>query len=460
MISSFLRRRRHSLPSAVRRTLHTLAPLTTASDFHGPSFSLPTLLSSSTCLRDLSRFHAHLLRIHFLFTFPYAVHYNNLIRAYTRLEAPGRGLSVFILMSRNDVRPDCYTVPIVVKAAGQRLEFALGWQVHGIAIKLGLEQNEFCESGFISLYCKAGQIEEARKVFDENPERKIGSWNAILSGLAQGGRAKEAISMFLEMKRLGFIPDDVSMVSITSACGALGELKLALQLHKCVYQAAKGGEGKSGVLMLNSMIDMYGKCGRMDLANKVFLRMQRTRNVSSWTSMIVGYGCNGLVRQALDSFSEMLRAGVVPNHVTFVGVLTACVHGGLVQEGRHYFGMMKRVYGIAPNQQHYGCLIDLLGRAGLFEDTREVIETMPMKPNSVIFGCLMGACEKFGNVLMAEWVAKHLIELEPWNDGVYVVLSNIYATRGLWGEVDRIRVVMKERELAKVPGYSLASCLD
>lgn len=279
-------------------------------------------------------------------------------------------------------------------------------------------------------------------------------------GLAQGGWAKETISVFLDMKEHGFVPDDVSVVSVTSACGALGDLKLALQLHKCVYQAVKSGEGKSDVLMLNSVIDMYGKCGRMDLANKVFLRMQQLRNVSSWTSMIVGYGSNGLVRQALDSFSEMIRAGVVPNHVTFVGVLTACVHGGLVQEGRHYFGMMKREYGIAPSLQHYGCLVDLLGRAGLFNEAREVIESMPMRPSSVIFGCLMGACEKFGNVGMAEWVGKHLIELEPWNDGVYVVLSNIYATRGLWGEVERMRVVMKDRKLAKVPGYSLAACLD
>lgn len=279
-------------------------------------------------------------------------------------------------------------------------------------------------------------------------------------GLAQGGQARETISVFLEMKELGFVPDDVSMVSVTSACGALGDLKLAFQLHKCVYQAAKSGEGKSDILMLNSVIDMYGKCGRMDLAHRVFSRMQQMRNVSSWTSMIVGYGSNGLVRQALDCFSEMIRSGVVPNHVTFVGVLTACVHGGLVQEGKHYFDMMKRVYGVVPNLQHYGCLVDLLGRAGLFREAREVIETMPVKPNSVIFGCLMGACEKFGNVGVAEWVAEHLVELEPWNDGVYVVLSNIYATKGLWGEVERMRVVMKNRKLAKVPGYSLAACLD
>lgn len=176
-----LRQQCRSLYSTFTRT-HTVAPLTVYAVFHDPSFFIPTLLSSSTSLRDLARLHGHILRTHFLSTLPLAFHYNNLIRAYTRLGAPGRGLSVFMLMSSDGIRFDCYTVPIVLKAAGQCFEFTLGRQVHGTAIKLGLEQNEFCESGFISLYSKAGQLEEARRVFDENPDRKLGSWNAILSG--------------------------------------------------------------------------------------------------------------------------------------------------------------------------------------------------------------------------------------------------------------------------------------
>jgi pentatricopeptide repeat protein len=118
---------------------------------------------------------------------------------------------------------------------------------------------------------------------------------------------------------------------------------------------------------------------------------------------------------------------------------------------------MKNVNGIMPQLQHYGCMVDLLGRAGLFEEAREMIEGMPMKANSVVWGCLMGACEKYGNVKIGEWVAKHLRESEPWNDGVYVVLSNIYASRGLWKEVERVREVMMHRSLAKIPGYSLAT---
>ncbi|GAV89764.1 PPR domain-containing protein/PPR_2 domain-containing protein/PPR_3 domain-containing protein [Cephalotus follicularis] len=263
--------------------------------------------------------------------------------------------------------------------------------------------------------------------------------------------------MFMELRKCGFEPDDVTMVSVISSCGSLGDLDLALQLHKCVFHAKS--LVKSDILMLNSLIDLYGKCGRMDLAFRVFLRMKQ-RNVSSWTSMIVGYAMHGHVDEALECFCCMREAGVRPNHVTFVGVLSACVHGGKVQEGRRYFDMMKIDYGIMPGLPHFGCIVDLLGRAGLLEEAREIVEGMPVKANVAIWGCLMGACEKYGDVKMGELVAKQLLELEPWNDGVYVVLSNLYASRGMWEAVDRIRGLMKQSKLAKIPAYSLATSSD
>ncbi|GFY98380.1 tetratricopeptide repeat (TPR)-like superfamily protein [Actinidia rufa] len=385
---------------------------------------------------------------------PVPFHWNNIIRSYTRLDSPSKALCVFKSMFQASVMPDSYTLPIVLKAVSQVFDMGFGRHVHSVAMKLGLEANEFCESGFVSLYSKAGEFGNARKVFEENPKRKLGSWNAVIGGLSQSGRAKEAISMFLELKKSGLTPDDVTMVTVTSACGSLGDLNLCLQLHKCVFQARSFE--KSDMLMLNSLVDMYGKCGRMDLAYRVFSRMEE-QNVSSWTSMIVGYAMHGYVNNALDCFRCMRKAGVRPNNVTFVGVLSACVHGGTVQQGKYYFNMMKNEYGIMPQLQHYGCMVDLLGRAGLLEEAKEMVEDMPMEANVVIWGCLMGACEKYGNVKMGECVSKHLQELEPWNDGVYVVLSNIYASNGLWEEVERVRGIMKERRLAKVPAYSLAS---
>jgi pentatricopeptide repeat protein len=360
-------------------------------------------------------------------------------------------------MLQAGVLPDRYTLPIVLKAVSQTFSIELGKQVHSVGIKLGLQSNEYCETGFINLYCKAGDFDSARRVFDENPDPKLGSWNAIIGGFSQSGLSVDAISVFIDMKRHGFQPDGITMVSLTSACGSIGDLYLALQLHKCVFQA-KASE-KTDILMSNSLIDMYGKCGRMDLAYRVFAMME-DRNVSSWTSMIVGYAMHGHVKEALDCFQCMRESGVKPNYITFIGVLSACVHGGTVKEGRFYFDMMKNVYGIRPQLQHYGCMVDLLGRAGLLDDARRMVEEMPVKPNSVIWGCLMGACEKHGNVQMAEWVAEHLRALEPWNEGVYVVLSNIYANKGLWKEVERIRSFMKEGRLTKVPAYSITTNPD
>ena len=360
-------------------------------------------------------------------------------------------------MSGAGVSPDSYTIPIVLKAVCQAFAVGFGRQVHSVAIRHGLESNEYCESGFISMYSKGGEFENARKVFDQNPQRKLGSWSAIICSLSQGGRAKEAVAMFMEMKKCGFEPDDVTMVGVTSACGSLGQLNLALQLHKCIYQVKRSE--KSHILTLNSLVDMYGKCGRMDLAYRAFSRMDE-RNVSSWTSMIVGYAMHGQMNAALKCFKNMREAGIRPNHVTFIGVLSACVHGGAVQEGKHYFDMMTTTYRIVPGMQHFGCMVDLLGRAGLLEEAREMVERMPMKPNIIVWGCLMGGCEKHGNVKIGEWVAEHMIEMEPWNDGVFVVLSNIYASRGLWREVERVRGIMKERKLDKVPAYSIATNAD
>ncbi|GLT98526.1 hypothetical protein SLE2022_160280 [Rubroshorea leprosula] len=418
---------------------------------------IPNQLSSCTNLLQLNQIHAHIIATEFLGLNPSAFHWNNIIRAYTRLDAPFKAFCVFVAMSRAGVISDSYTIPIVLKAACQVFSISMGRQIHSVATKLGLETNEFCESGFINLYCKAGEFGNARKLFDVNPERKLGSWNAIIAGLSHGGFVEEALYMFMELRKCGFVPDDVTMVSVTSACGSLGDLELALQLHKYVFQAKS--MQKSDILMLNSLIDMYGKCGRMDLAYRVFSKMNE-KNVSSWTSMIVGYAMHGHVIEALECFRCMREAGVRPNHVTFVGVLSACVHGGRVQDGRHFFDMMKNVYRIQPQLQHYGCMADLLGRSGLFEEARKMVEEMPLKPNVVIWGCLLGACEKHGNVKMGEWVAKHLLELEPGNDGVYVVLSNIYATRGLWAEVEEMRGFMKQKKLTKTPGYSLATSSD
>lgn len=448
--------------SSFRHFSHNVASVSAFSDIsnvyitHEQIIANPTeiisLVSKCLNLKQLRQIFAHIIQTRYLELYPVSFHYNNISRMYSRLQSPREALQVYIAMRCAGISPDNFTLPIVLKAASQNLDGVFLGQIHGVAIKYGLQSDMYCESGLISSYSKAGEFVMAQKVFLSCPERKLGSWNAIIAGLSQGGRGREALQVFVEMMKNGLCPDDVTMVCVTSACGTVGDLSLALQLHKCVFQVKR--PEKSDILMMNSVIDMYGKCGQMDLAYKVFCEMEE-KNVSSWTSMIVGYAGHGLVDDALACFSCMREAGITPNHVTFVGVLTACVHGGKVQEGKYYFNMMKNIYGIKPMLPHYGCMADLLGRAGLLDEAKLMVEGMPMKANVVIWGCLMGACEKYGNVKLGEWVAKHMIELEPGNDGVFVVLSNIYANHGMWKELERLRENMKERKLAKVPSYSL-----
>lgn len=416
-----------------------------------PTEKVQNLLSNCTNLLQLRQIHAHIIRTHYLELNNCPFYWNNIIRLYTRLNFPCYAFKVYMSMSRTGVPPDRYTLPITIKAVGQTYSLKTSQQLHGVAFVHGIENDEFVESGLINMYVKSRDFSDAYKVFDESPERKLGSWNAVIAGFSQCGCCKDSLDVFLRMRRSGVEPDGVTMVSVVSACGGLGDLKLALQLHKCVFQVK--WKGKEDVLMMNSVIDMYGKCGRMELAYRVFLEMER-RNVSSWTSMIVGYATHGYASEAMRFFHAMIEASVMPNHVTFVGVLSACVHGGMVDEGKHWFQMMKNVYGIEPHIQHYGCMADLLGRAGLLEEARTMVKAMPMRPNVVIWGCLLAASERYNDVKMGQWVAKHFLELEPWNDGVYVVLSNIYASRDMWEEVEKMRVIMKQRRLAKLQGYS------
>ncbi|KAL1208684.1 Pentatricopeptide repeat-containing protein [Cardamine amara subsp. amara] len=412
---------------------------------------LATLLSNCTSLTRVRRIHGDIFRSRILDQYQIPFLWNNIMRSYIRHDSPLDAIHVYLGMVRSNVLPDRYTLPITIKAAFQIHDFPMGKQLHSVAVKLGFVQDEFCESGFITLYCKAGEFENARNVFDENPERKLGSWNAIIGGLNHAARANEAVEMFMEMKRSGFEPDDYTMVSVNSACGGLGNLSLALQLHKCVLQAKQ--EDKSDIMMMNSLIDMYGKCGCMVLASQVFEEMPQ-RNVVSWTAMITGYAANGNALEALECFRRMRDFGVRPNKITFVGVLSACVHGGFVEEGKEFFETMKSEFELEPGLSHYGCIVDLLSRNGQLKEAKKVVEEMPMRPNVMVWGCLMGGCEKFGDVEMAEWVAQYMVELEPWNDGVYVVLANVYAVRGMWKDVERVRKMIKEKKLAKIPAFS------
>ncbi|OAY78683.1 pentatricopeptide repeat-containing protein At1g77170-like [Ananas comosus] len=448
-------------PTPYLHSPHTLlsrAHCPSISDAHGddPADAAAALLERGADPREPPRLHAYMLRRRLLRA-PF--HWNALVRSYVRRGSPRAALRAFALMSRAGAAPDSYSLPLALKAAAL-VPAPLGAtrQLHAASIKRGLDRSEYCESGLVSAYAKRGDFDSALQMFDENPERKLGSWNAIVSALSQGGRVEEAIDMFIGLRRSGFAPDNVTMVSVASACGGVGDLTLAEQVHACALKCARAG-GRLEPTLSNAVLGMYAKCGRTDLARRVFARIPR-RDVSSWTAMISGLAAHGEACAALALFRAMAqrREGPLPNRATMVAALTACAHGGMVEEGMELLQKMEEgEIAVEPTVAHYGCVVDMLGRVGRLEEARGVAERrMPMPANAVVWGTLLGACEKHGDVAIGQWAAEKLLEAEPWNDGVYVVLSNIYAGAGMWGEAERARRLMRERKVAKTPGYSSA----
>ncbi|KAJ6966062.1 pentatricopeptide repeat-containing protein [Populus alba x Populus x berolinensis] len=289
----------------------------------------------------------------------------------------------------------------------------------------------------------------AHQIFSHMPNKNVRSWTSMISGFVQCGKPKEAIDLFMKLEDEAVRPNEVTVVSVLAACADLGDLDLGRSVHE--YSTKSGFE--RNVHVCNTLIDMYVKCGCLENARRVFYEMEE-RTVVSWSAMIAGLAMHGQAEEALCLFSEMIKLGVKPNGVTFIGLLHACSHMGLIDEGRRFFASMTADYGVIPQIEHYGCVVDLFSRAGLLEEAREFILSMPIKPNGVVWGALLGGCKVHKNIDLAEEAIKHLSELDPLNDGYYVVISNIYAEAERWEDAARVRKLMKDRGVKKTSGWS------
>ncbi|KAM7474339.1 hypothetical protein LguiB_021582 [Lonicera macranthoides] len=305
-------------------------------------------------------------------------------------------------------------------------------------------------NSMISGYLKCGAVEKARSLFDSMPKKDIVSWSAMISGYTQHDRFSETLAMFQDMLLEDIRPDETTLVSVISACTQL----TALDQGKWIHAFIKKNGLRVNIILGTTLIDMYMKCGCVDNALEVFYGMEE-KGVSSWNALILGFAMNGMVERSLDMFSEMKTCDVVPNDITFVAVLSACRHMGLVDEGRQHFDSMVRTHKIEPNIKHYGCMVDLFGRAGLLKEAEELIRDMPMAPDVATWGALLGACKKHGDNEMGERVGRKLIELQPDHDGFHVLLSNIYASKGNWSDVHEIRGIMMQQGVVKTPGCSM-----
>ncbi|XP_057837922.1 pentatricopeptide repeat-containing protein At4g02750 [Cryptomeria japonica] len=311
------------------------------------------------------------------------------------------------------------------------------------------KQNVVSWNTMIAGYAQNGFIDKAVDFFWQMPDRNEVSWTAIIAGSAQNGYAEEAVKFYREMELRGMKPTYITFVSVLSACADLAALEQGMQIHQEIVRSGV----ESIVTVGNALLDMYAKCGSIENAKDLFDRMPQ-HDVISWNTMITGYAMNGSGKEALNLFEQMLCMGIIPDHVTFVGVLSACCHIGQVDMGWRYFHSMSQDYHINPSIEHYTCVVDLLGRAGLMSEAYNLICKMPTKPGLSVWRCLLGACSSHNNKKLGELVADHLFELNPESDSPYVLMSNICAAAGQWSNIEVLRKRMKDRGVTKKPGCS------
>lgn len=348
------------------------------------------------------------------------------------------------------VQPDTHTYPFLLKAVAKLMAVREGERVHCVTVKNGFESLVFVQNTLVHMYAACGHAQSAHQLFDKMSERNLVTWNSVINGFALNGRPNETLTLFRQMGVEGVEPDGFTLVSLLTACAELGALALGRRAHVYMFKVGL----VENLHAANALLDLYAKCGRIMEAKKVFDEMEE-KSVVSWTALIVGLAVNGFGHEALELFKEMERKGLMPSEITFVGVLYACSHCGMVDEAFTYFKRMREEFGIVPKIEHYGCMVDLLGRAGLVQRAYEYIRDMTLQPNAVIWRTLLGACTIHGNLALGEVARVQLQKLEPKHCGDYVLLSNLYASERRWSEVHKVRITMLNEGIKKVPGRSL-----
>ncbi|XP_057861161.2 pentatricopeptide repeat-containing protein At2g13600 isoform X2 [Cryptomeria japonica] len=377
------------------------------------------------------------------------VSWTAMISGYWQNGLASEAIRLFNEMRIAGVILDSVTLMNVLPACAHLAALQQGKVVHGCIIKNNFSGNVSVGTSLLDMYAKCRSFEDAQQLFDKMSERDVILWNAMIVGCAQNGDTDKALRLFHQMQLENVTPNLVTIVSVLPACAHLAALQQGKWMH--AYIIRSGFE--SDVSVGNCLIDMYIKCGSVEVAGQLFERMSQ-RSVVSWTVMILGYGMHGQVEDALNLFSQMQQTGMKPDHVTFTAVLSACRHAGLLDKGRQYFDSMNQDYCVPPRMEHYACMVDLLGRAGHFDEAQDLMKKMPLQPDNNVLGALLGGCRIHHNVELAEHVSRQLFEIDPKNAGNYVLLSNIYAAAGQWHGVAKIRTLLKERGLKKIPGSS------
>ncbi|CAN0900500.1 Pentatricopeptide repeat-containing protein At3g49710 [Linum grandiflorum] len=380
------------------------------------------------------------------------VSWNSMIVSYGQHKEGVKAMDLFRKMVHGGLVVDVFTVASMLTAFTCRNDLSWGLQLHCRSIKTGLHCNSHVGSGLIDMYAKCGEnIHESKKVLEEviSPDSVV--WNTMIACYSRDDElSEEALHCLKQMQLAGHKPDDCSLACALSSCSTLSSPSMGKQLHALVI---KSDIPSNRIQVNNSLVAMYSRCGNLEDARRLFERMTEHNSVSL-NSIIAGYAQHGKGEESVWLFEQMILTNMVPTRITFVALLSACAHTGKLDEGRRYFDMMKREFGIEPEAEHFSCMIDLFGRAGKLGEATRLIQTMPFTPGIAEWATLLGACRKHGNMKLAEKAAKKLLQLEPTNATPYILLSNIYMDSGKWEDVARIRKLMRDRGIKKIPGCS------
>ncbi|KAM7263269.1 hypothetical protein ACFE04_000952 [Oxalis oulophora] len=378
------------------------------------------------------------------------VSWNSMIDGYVQNEFPENAMVIFQKMLDEGVEPSNVTVMEALHACANLGDLERGMFVHKLSDQLKISSDVSVMNSLISMYCKCKRPDIAAGIFRNLQGNKTRvSWNAMILGFAQNGCVNEAISYFCEMQRQNIKPDSFTMVSVIPALAELSVTRKAKWIHGIVIRNCLSND----VFVMTALVDMYAKCGAINTARKLF-DMMENRHVITWNAMIDGYGTHGLGRSAVDLFHEM-RKSIKPSAITFLCVLSACSHSGLVEEGLEIFDLMEEDYSFTPVMDHYGAMVDLLGRSGRLNEAWDFIEKMPINPGITVYGAMLGACKIHKNVELAEKAASRIFELNPTEGGYHVLLANIYASASMWDKFAQVRTIMEKQGLQKTPGISL-----
>lgn len=438
-----------------------------------------SLFKLCSSMKDLKQIHAHVLKAgfdHDLFVMGKIVEFcavrgdtdysvsvfdsmenpdgflwNTMIRGFGMTNEPEKAVGLFKRMQEKGELADNFTFAFLLKVSGQLGSDKVGKQIHSSALKHGLDSHVFVRNTLVHMYGIFGEIDNAIQLFDEIPSPDLVAWNAILNCHVYCRKFKEALDLFLRMLQSGMKPDDATFVATLSACSSLGELDFGRWVHSYIDNTGFGNI----ISVSNSLVHMYAKCGAVEEAHKTFNGMKE-KNLVSWNTMILAFATHGHVSEALALFSKMLETKLErPDGLTFLSVLCACSHGGMVDEGRRYFDIMSKKCHIKPTMKHYGCMVDMLGRAGLVEEAYHLIRSMPMECNAIVWRTLLAACRVHDNVELGEKVREQLSMVEPDHSSDFVLLANMYASVGQWNEAIILRELMRDKRVQKPePGNS------